>query len=205
MKNKLHYNQHKSQLIDSLVVEKNLRDNLFRNVAVDYFLKSHDHVENNKIFIEQFLKLSGNNQHIAEITSLYEGINNLQPNHKLPELELLNIEGSKISLSELAQNRHAVFYFWSASQPRHFDKVSKYVTELSKKYPEYSFIGVNWNTDPKRWKSLIDEKELDKDLQYRTVDFSELAKTLVFDDFNKAIITKDGVIVNGFANLYTSF
>ncbi len=205
VKNKLHYNQHKLALIDSLVVEKNLRDNLFRNVAVDYFLKSHDNVENNKIFIDQFLELSENNQHIEEITALYDGINNLQPNHKLPNLTLQAVNGSKVSLDELAQNRKAVFYFWSASQPKHLDKVSDYVKELTNKHPEYSFIGVNWNTDPKKWESLIEAKGLDKELQYRTVDFNKLAKTLVFDDFNKAIITNDGVIVNGFANLYTSF
>ena len=40
VKNHLHFNKHKLKLIDSLVEEKELKDNLFRNVAMDYLLES---------------------------------------------------------------------------------------------------------------------------------------------------------------------
>lgn len=203
--NKLHYSQHTLKLIDSLVQEKNLRDNLFRNVAMDYLLKVRDNMENNKIFIDDFLKLSGNNQHIAEITKLYDGIKSMQPDQELPNLEVYNIEGKRITLPEIADNENVVFYFWSASQLKHFEKLTGHLEELRTKYPTYKFVGVNWNTDSEKWISMIDAKHLEKDCQYRTENFDELAKTLVFDDFNKVIIAKNGVIVDGFANLYTAF
>ncbi|UWX56410.1 hypothetical protein NYZ99_09550 [Maribacter litopenaei] len=57
IKNQLHFNQHKLNLIDSLVGEKELRDNLFRNVAFNYLLREHD-VDSNKVFIDEFQRIS---------------------------------------------------------------------------------------------------------------------------------------------------
>ncbi len=205
VKNNLHYNRHSLKLIDSLVKEKNLRDNLFRNVAMDYFLKVRDNMENNKIFIDEFLKRSGDNQHIDEITGLYEGIKKMQPHNILPDLNVYTVSGNKTTLSEIAKEKNVVFYFWSATQARHFENVTNYVAGLTAKHPEYTFIGISWNTDPVKWISLLDSRQLDKDRQYRSTDFEVFAKTLVFDDYNKAIIAKDGVIVDAFANLFTSF
>lgn len=204
-RNKLHYSKHTLKLIDSLVQEKNLRDNLFRNVAMDYLLKVRDNMENNKLFINEFLKLSGNNQHIAEINKLYDGIKSMQPNNELPNLEVYTVEGEEITLAEIADNENVVFYFWSATQIKHFERLTIYLEELRMKYPDYKFVGVNWNTNKEKWISLMDAKRLDRDQQYRTENFDELAKTLIFDDFNKVIIAKNGFIVDGFANLYTSF
>ncbi|MGS0523977.1 hypothetical protein ACU8V7_01050 [Zobellia nedashkovskayae] len=42
VRNQLHFNEHKLHIIDSLVQEKELKDNLFRYVAFDYLLKVHD-------------------------------------------------------------------------------------------------------------------------------------------------------------------
>ncbi|MEA1787368.1 transaldolase [Arenibacter sp. GZD96] len=205
VKDKLHYNKHTLELIDSLVVDKDLRDNLFRNVAIDYFLKAKEDMESNQLFIEKFLSLSGNNRHIKEITQLYEGIKNMQPANELPAVGLQDRNHDNIALAELAQNKNVVFYFWSGTQLGHFDKISKTVHELSAKHPDYAFIGLNWNTDPAQWNSLLTKHQLDQTLQYRIIDFNEMAKNLVFDDFNKAIIVKNGRISNGFGNLYSSF
>ncbi len=82
--NHLHFNRHKLNLIDSLVKEKELKDNLFRNVAFDYLLMAHDSETNNEIFIKDFHLRSGNNRHIEEINDLYEGIRNIQPQKSIP-------------------------------------------------------------------------------------------------------------------------
>ena len=105
VKNHLHFNKHKLKLIDSLVEEKELKDNLFRNVAVDYLLKVHDTEANNKIFIEIFHALSGNNKHIDEIDDLYEGIKNIQPNKRIPNVVVSILKGKKCRFKKSPKTR----------------------------------------------------------------------------------------------------
>ncbi|MCX2719418.1 TlpA family protein disulfide reductase [Lentiprolixibacter aurantiacus] len=202
--NQLHFNKHKLFLIDSLVQEIELRDNLFRNVAMDYLLK-HDNEENIGRFISDFHKLSGNNRHIGEINDLYEGIKRMQPSKELPELTLYSSDESPVSLSELSRGQETVFYFWSGSEMGHFRNISKRIAKLKSKYPRYNFIGINLRTDINRWKSLIENHNLSPSEQYWADDFDAITHTLIISDSNKGIIAKDGVIIDGFANVYQSF
>lgn len=204
--NKLHFNQHKLKLIDSLVTEKDLRDNLFRNVAMDYLINVHDTDANNRIFIEDFHKLSGNNQHSAEIESIYQGVNNLQPTNKLPNISVFNTDGDLVTLQEIAEKeKNTVFYFWSGTQRSNFENVLTRVAQLTEKKPEFTFVGINCNTDAIRWQSLLSSNQLNMENQFRTDDFENLKNTLVIGGLNKGIITKDGLIVDAFADLYSSF
>lgn len=205
MESYLHFNRHKLALIDSLITQKELRDNVFRHVAIDYLLKVQDNQANNKEFIETFHKLSGNNRHIKEIDNLYQAIMKIQPDNPLPELKLMTIDGNPVSLKEIAKGKNVVFYFWTGTQLGHFDNIAGRINELSEKKKEYTFIGINFNTDEQRWKSLIEAKGLEKSLQFRADDYKTLTSTLILYPMNKAIIAKDSTIVNAFANLYGSF
>ncbi|MCM4168343.1 hypothetical protein KCTC52924_03910 [Arenibacter antarcticus] len=204
--NKLHFNQHKLKLIDSLVNTKNLRDNLFRSVAIDYLLNVHDSEENNNEFIADFKKYSPNNRHIKEIEAVYQGVKNMQPGKKLPEILVMDSGGNKIALQDIAENdTNTVFYFWSGTQKLHFENISRRVNQLKKIKPKFTFIGINCNTEMKRWQSMLITNQLDLDYQYRTDDFENLKNNLVIGGLNKGIITKDGLIVDAFADLYSSF
>lgn len=201
---KLHFNRHKLALIDSLIKQKDLRDNLFRNVAVDYLLK-HDSAENCEKFIAMFHERSGNNKHITEINSLYKDIQNMRPNSELPDVSIHDFQGEKHSLKDVAASRNVVFYFWSGAERGHFNNITKRIAELKVKHPEYSFIGINLRTDQGRWKSMLEANNLDKEEQFWTDDFEQVARTLIVYDPNKGIIAKNGVIVDAFANVYSSF
>lgn len=203
-KNQLHFNQHKLKLIDSLIKQNELRDNLFRNVAMDYLLK-YDKEENIEIFIKEFHQLSGNNRHIHEINGLYDGIRNLQPKKELPELLVFDSDGNKVSIKDLGKDRKVVFYFWSAPEKRHFTNMIKRINLLKEKYPEYTFIGLNVRTEHARWNNMVEVSQLDKSEQFWTENFEDVAHTLIVYDPNRGIITNDGIIVDAFANVYTSF
>jgi hypothetical protein len=202
--NQLHFNKHKLFLIDSLIQEKELRDNLFRNVAMDYLLK-RDNEENMGKFIEDFHKLSGNNKHLGEINSLYEGVVRMQPSKALPELTLYSPDEKPVSLSDLSKGKKTVFYFWSGSEMGHFRNISKRIAKLKSEYPQYNFIGINLRTDMNRWKALVESNNLSHAEQYWAEDFDTFTYTLVISESNKGIIAKDGVILDGFANIYQSF
>ncbi len=205
VKNQLHYNRHKLKLIDSVVQEKELKDNLYRNVAFYYLLRSRDKEENNAIFIDEFHQLSGNNRHIEEINDLYEGIRNIQPNKDLPNLWVTNSEGETISLHDIAKGKKVVFYFWSTNYKKHFEDITNRVSELSKANPRYTFVGISTASDEVAWKGLLAKKNLDENLQFWSDNANTLRRTLIIDHPNKCIITEDAKIVDAFSDMYASF
>ena len=200
----LHFNEHKLRLIDSLVSQRELRDNLFRNVAIDYLLR-HDTEENTQSFIENFKKISANNSHNTEIFTLYEGILNMQPTKDLPDFTVYSYEGEKVKLSEIDKDGSVVFYFWSGSEPGHFRNINRRIAELKEKYPEYRFVGLNMRTDMAKWKGMVKLNGLDESEQFWTEDYDQTVQTLIVYDPNKAILSKNGKIVDAFSHLYRSF
>jgi len=205
VKNQLHYNKHKLKLIDSVVIEKELKDNLFRNVALYYLLKGHDKEENNVQFIKEFKKLSHNNRHSEEIDNLYEGILNIQPNKDIPDVSVMDNQGNLVSIKEIAGKKNTVFYFWSADDKKHFNDITQRALEVSKKKPEYSFVGINIMTDEPTWKEMVKNKGLDESKQFRAKDFKKLHEALIVYPMNKCIIAKDAKIVDAFSDMYASF
>ncbi|MGB7395459.1 MAG: transaldolase, partial [Pricia sp.] len=203
--NQLHFNHHKLNIIDSLMVEKELKDNLYRYVAIDYLVNVHDSEKNNEEFIESFHKLSNNNRHMEEINKLYKGILNLQPNRKIPDIKVSGMQGKVVSLQDIAKEKDhkTVFYFWSGSDRRHFENMNKRVSLLASERPEYSFVGINVKTDENNWKALVRNSGLDTTKQFRSSDFEALTEALIVYPLNKCIITNDnGMIVDAFANVY---
>lgn len=204
--NQLHFNKHKLKLIDSVVQEKELKDNLFRNVAFDYLLKAQDAEENNKIFIDQFHEFSDNNKHIEEINDLYQGIRNIQPGKELPEVEVYSPEGEVVSLRQIVEDKKTtVFYFWSGGEDKkHFKELIKRIKALKTSKPDYNLVGINIRTEEALWKGLIKSNNLDSSTQYRSNNSTKLTRTLIIDRINKCIVTKDGKIVNAFSDIFSN-
>ena len=198
----LHYKKHKLHLIDSLVIEKELRDNLFRNVAFDYLLKKKDAPENTEIFLTEFKKVSKNNMHLEEIENLYQGIANLQPTKVIPDLKVITFNNESKTLTEIAANKKVLFYFWSGTNKKQYLDIFKRVSILKEKKPDHELIGINIKTDYDQWKTIIATLGVDPSAQYHSNDFKELTEKLVLYPMNKAIITENSVIVDGFSNIY---
>ncbi|HSR60937.1 MAG TPA: hypothetical protein VLL47_09290 [Robiginitalea sp.] len=207
VKNQLHFNRHQLHLIDSLVNPGELRDNLFRTVAFEYLLKN-DSEENFDKFMEDFHRMSGNNRHLGEIEELSDGIRNLRPNLPMPALQVLNTDDQPVLLGDIRPERdqsEVVFYFWSGPEPKHLKSISEKVSMLEERHPELRFVGICLRTDKEQWKNLIGEYGLDPQWQYWAEDFESFAHTLVVYHPYKSIVTRNGLIIDGFANLNTSF
>ena len=202
--NHLHFNRHKLNLIDSLVEETNLKDNLFRKVALDYLMMAKDTEANNEAFIKDFHLRSGNNKHIKEINEIYEGIRNMQPQKQIPNLEVTNAEGIQTSLQEIAKDKKVVFYFWTGGDKRYFRDASRRAAQLTNENSDYEFIGINYSTDHATWKGMIEMAALDKANQYKADNFEELKKTLIIYPLNKCIITDDAKIVDAFTTMWAA-
>jgi peroxiredoxin len=202
--NHLHFNRHKLNLIDSLVQEKELKDNLFRKVAFDYLLMANDTEANNEIFINDFHMRSGNNRHIHEIDELYEGIRNIQPQKKIPDVLVTNIKGEIVSLQEISKDKKVVFYFWSGTNKRYFKDIHKRIHKLSSEKKEYTFIGINHNTDEITWKGMIEQGNLNPANQFKADSFKALTKALIIYPPNKCIIAEDAKIVDAFTTMWAA-
>lgn len=203
-KNQLHINRHKLSLIDSLVQETELKDNLFRNVAIEYLLRGQDTPENNEIFINDFHLRSASNRHITEINDLYKGIQNIQPKKIIPNIFVTNTEGNKVSLQEIAKGKKVAFYFWSGENQRYFKDVIERSKQLSAQNKDYVFIGINYRTDLTTWKGMIAKANLDNTKQFKAGDFNELAKALIIEHRNKCIVTDDAKIVDAFTTMWAA-
>ena len=200
--NQLHFNKHKLHVIDSLVVEKELRDNLFRNVAFNYLLKEHDAPENNEIFINEFEKVSQNNMHKEEIENLYNGIRNIQPQNKIPAIPVIAFDESTTTLPEISKEKKVVFYFWSATNKSHYKNIFERVRKLQELKEDHTFIGINIKTEKHNWEGIINNFNLDTATQFRTEDYEGITNQLVIYPMNKCIITEDAIIVDAFSNIY---
>lgn len=205
MGKELHFNQHQLQLIDSLVTGQHLKDNLYRSVAFNYLLKN-DSEANFDRFMEDFHKLSGNNRHLAEIERLNQGIKNLRPELPLPDLQVLNMNGDAIGLNQISDSDETlVLYFWAGPQLKHLENIRKKVHKLQAGNENYRFVGICMRTDQNRWKELVQAYGLDPEQQFWAEDFETFAHTLVVYHPYKTIVAREGKIVDGFANLNTSF
>ncbi len=207
-KNLLHFNEHQLKLIDSTIDDKSLKDNLTRNIALNYLLISSNNNANSTIFIEKFREIAKDNKHIGEIDTLYQNIKRLQPNMPLPNIMINDFYGEKISLSEISNSKkNVVFYFWIGEYKNHFkymiDRVKKLNSSAKNKY---TYIGINLRTDEKKWKDIIIANKLNKENQFRASNIKEINNTLIINGrINKAIITDNGKVVNAFSNMYSSF
>lgn len=204
-KDLLHYNQHKLHLIDSIVPGNELRDNLFRHVAFDYLLKAQDSPEDNAKFISDFHKVSGDNKHIADVDDLYNGIQNIQPNNMIPDVYVINDLGDSVSLREIAKNRKTVFYFWSGSEKRHFNNITKRVTELERTQPDYTFVGIGLKVEDQEWRNMLHSAGFDENGQYRAPNLEALSKALIIYPKDKCIVTDNAKIVDAFSSIYSAF
>jgi hypothetical protein len=201
----LHYYKHKLSLVDSLVQEEELRNVLFRNIAMDFLLKEHMANEDCDRFINRFAKLSNNEKHKHEINNLYNGIQRLQPNSNLPTLDFVNTNGKTIPIKDIVANKETVFYFWSGGQKGHFKNTYKHIEKLKQRHPNKKFIGINLQTPHAKWVQLVKENNLDTLTQFRGGDFDKVQSSFIISNLNKCVIAKDTVIVDAFANLYASF
>ncbi|MEX0315334.1 MAG: TlpA family protein disulfide reductase [Allomuricauda sp.] len=200
----LHFNKHTLKLVDSLVHENDLRNLLFRNVAMAYLLREHSPSKECQSFLDQFQSLSTNEKHKVEIEQLYEGIKSLQPESDLPDVYVTNANNEQVSLKDISKNKKTVYYFWSSSQKSHFRKIIPHVGKLKNKYPEYQFVGISVKTGKDQWSQLIQEHGLNPDNQYYAEDFKELQMAMVIDNLYKGVISKDTLVIDGFSNLYAS-
>ena len=126
----------------------------------------------------------------------------------LPKIYIHNVNGEKKSLEDISKgHKNVVFYFWMVENNVHFRHITNRVNQL-KENPnnKYTYIGISLRTDEKSWIDIVKSNNLDQKTQYRAEDLKKLNNVLIINGkLNRSIITDNGKIVDGFANIYGNY
>ncbi|MAZ72249.1 MAG: hypothetical protein CMC70_03790 [Flavobacteriaceae bacterium] len=189
-------------LIDSLITNDSLKNSLIRRNARKYLLSTKDPVNGRKM-VEILKKYDDNPIHHKEIQKLAQATIKLTPGQLVPNVLLVNSNNEAKQLQEILTQR-TVLYFWTMESVTHFTDIHTKVAELSSKYPEFEFIGINTDTHYKKWLKTVKTSGFNKEKEYQLEDIENAERRLVLTSNNKAlIIKKNGEILESNTNLFS--
>jgi len=202
-RNSYEHNFHKIELINATITNDSLKNSLVKNITGRYLLNCNDK-ENQEKILALFLKINNNKKHQEEISEVAKSSMKLTPGNKISNLVLISTENTIKDLHTIINNP-TVFYLWSSKSVSHYKNIHYKVTELSSKYPEYDFIGINIDANFNDWLQIINKYGYSKGKEYQFDDIKKAEKELVIYTVNKAIIVdKKGNIINGSTNLFNT-
>ncbi|WP_432411259.1 TlpA family protein disulfide reductase [Rasiella sp. SM2506] len=197
------HNSNKIMVMDSLITNDSLKNSLIRRNARRYLLATKD-PENGRKMIKILKKYDANPKHHIELETLAQATMKLTPGQKVPDVVLVNSENEAKQLRSVLSKR-TVLYFWSMESIKHFKDIHAKVAELSSKYPEFEFIGINTDTHYKKWLNTLTVSGFNKAKEYQIEDIQNAERRLVLYSNSKAlIIDKDGVILESNTNIFHS-
>ncbi len=195
------HNSRKIKVIDSLITNDSLKNSLIRRNARRYLLATKD-PENGRKMIEILKEYDANPKHHRELETLAKATMKLTPGQKIPNVLLLNTDNEAEDLHSILSKR-TVLYFWSMESVKHFKDIHSKVAELSSKYPEFEFIGINTDTHFKKWRNTVSVSGFNKMKEYQLEDVQNAERRLVLNSNSKAlIIDKNGEIMESNTNIF---
>jgi hypothetical protein len=197
------YNLDILNIIDSLVVNKNIKDDLLYYFTVGYLARSENY-DNNDAILSSFLNKSDDDKGKKMMTRFTNSLNNLKAGSYLPNVKIINYENSELDMASVIKS-HTVVSFWSHTFYEHFKRSHYKVNELKEKYPEIKFIAINIDDYglEKSKLSLSDNRFSCID-EYYFKNPEESIEVLAIHPMTKTIIIdKDKKIVNSNTNMFS--
>ncbi len=203
-KNNTDFNIKKLLIIDSQINEPYLKNNLARATAIEEILnfKNNDY---HKDFIDYFTYVNTSERYLDEILQLYTDIEKMKKGNTLPDVEILDFNGQKISSKNEFKGDKTFIYFWSQTQMNHYRRTIKRIEELKEEFPKYRFVGICIQPYTDMVSQAQNILNLDLSNQFSFNDFETSSKDWVLTFLNKTIIVDEKVkIIDGFSNLFTN-
>jgi hypothetical protein len=162
-----------------------------------------DPQEETKI-LNLFLKYNTNPKQHAEMKELARAAIKITSGNKIPNVLLVNYENTVTYVHSVIR-KPTVLFFWSSISVKHYRNMHSKAVELSKKYPEYDFLGINTDTHFKKWRSIILQSGYSKTSEFQFDDIEDATQKLVINSANKAIILdKNGSILNSNSSIFST-
>ncbi len=197
------FNMDKLRAIDSVSTNDSIRNSLSRYTALRYYFNAKAE-EEQKRFYGLFEKINNNPKHLEEVKQLAESTMKMSRGNKIPDVNLLTMENTTVSLPKVI-NRPTVLYFWSRKATNQAKVIHNRAAELSSKYPEYDFLGINTDSHFRKWRTTVKNMGYDPAREFQLENIIEGEKVLVLSSVNKAIIVdRDARILDGNSNMFNS-
>ncbi len=195
------HNWNKVKIMDSIITSDSLKIRLVRGNVINYLLRGKD-AERGPDMVELFSHINLYPACNIEMQELAESAMMLTPGKEIPNVLLLNADNIVKDLHSILR-KNTVLFFWSSQSISHFRNIHAKAAELSAKYPEYDFIGINTDTHFKKWRNVVTQSGYDKTKEYQFDNIDHAEQKLVINSANKAIvINSKGIILNGNTSLF---
>ncbi len=202
MRNSYRQISNKIRIIDSLIQNEDLRNNMIYSNTKRFF-ESCNSSKNREKLLTLFLQTNTNPSYKKEISELSSTFEKLVPGNMIPNVFLTTTDQTYIDLYSTLK-KPTVLYFWSAIAHNHNKEIHRKALLLSKKYPQYDFVGINIDKDFPTWKNLITNQHLNPLTEYQFKDNKEATKKLIISSLNKTyVLSKKGIILENNANLFS--
>lgn len=200
-RNSFDYNYKRLKIIDSTITQDSLKNSLLRYNTIRYLLNAKNAEEEQKIFTI-FSKLSTDESHLREIDKLAQATIKLSAGKIIPNILLVNADNVVKDLHSIVKT-NTVLYFWSSQYVAQFKNIHNRTAELKSKYPEYDFIGINTDTNYKKWRKIITNSGYNNAGEFQLENVADAEKKLVLSSMNKVIILdKNSKILEGNTNMF---
>ncbi|WP_132218362.1 TlpA family protein disulfide reductase [Mariniflexile fucanivorans] len=202
-RNSLCYNLDRLKIVDSLIINKTIKNELLYHFTANYLSKSNN-TENNDAIVNSYLSKSSDETGKNEIKRFAASLNNLKEGGNFPDIKIVNYKNEELEINSLIKTP-TVICFWSNQYYNHFKESHYKLNELKEKYPEVKFIVINiddFGQDrPKA--SLKDNRFKFKD-EYQFKNPKESIEALAIQPMTKTIvIDKHQKIVYNNTNIFS--
>lgn len=197
----LKMNINKLNIADTLIKNEKVKNMILNNIAFTYLLEDQNML-NNQAFLDTYYKYSTDKSAENEIIKIGKAIQLLKPGNSMPEVNLFNLNGIKVS-SKSFLNKKSVLFFYTENAETHMASAHKKALLFKTIHPDYQFIAINLDDNQSKWIELLSKYNFDGIQQYRCADFEDLKTKWAITKIHRTLVLdKNGKIDNAFTNLF---
>lgn len=194
-------NINKLTIADTLIKNKELKNTILNNIAFNYLLIDQNMV-NNQAFLDMYRKYSTDRDSKNEILKIGHSIQLLKSGNKLPNVNLVSINGDIISSNSILQKKTVIF-FYTKNAESHMALAHKKAIDFQSSHPNYQFIAINLDDDQTNWIKLLSNNNFNGLQEYRAENFIDLKDKWAITKIHRTIVLdKNGILNNAFTNLF---
>ncbi|SFD05600.1 TlpA family protein disulfide reductase [Algibacter pectinivorans] len=202
-KKSLCFNLDRLKLIDSLIINPEVKDDLLYHFTIGYLAKSKN-IEYNKELLKTYLSISKSEKGKERMLRFTSSVNNLKNGDKLPNIKIFGYDDSEYRLNAKVY-APTVLCFWSFKYFDHFKESHYKIKELKVKYPEINFISINMDgKNIEKSKNLLKGNGFYSPNEYLFKNPEVASNVLAIYPMTKTILVdKNNKIVNSNTNMFS--
>jgi hypothetical protein len=191
----------KLAIADSLLTNKTIKNSIINNIAYQ-FLQENKSYENSQKFIEKYKKLVPDSEARQAVLESSMNAGKILNGKRLTSVELVDYNDKKINSDQIF-NKPTVICFWNSKMVSHYEAIHEKFQLLKKKFPQYQFVAINIDNFSADWKRVLDAKKYPLENEFHIADIELLHDKWAVGKVHRVIIlTQNGIIKNGFSNLF---